>query len=225
MSGADPHASGALLRAGAGHGAARGLVLLHGRGASARDILGLGQAVADDATAMVAPEAAGSSWWPVSFLAPMAQLQPWLDSALAAVDRAVAALEADGLTRDRIALAGFSQGACLALDHAARRGGPWRAVLGLSGGLVGTADAGGARAQALYGHAPKRFDYGARLDGVPVLLACHNADPHIPEARVTETAQVLRDMGATVDLRLHGGAGHGLGPGDVEAARALLGAG
>lgn len=216
-----PHAAGALVRAGAA-APTHGLVLAHGRGASARDILGLGAAVAPEGTALIAPEAAGHSWWPVSFLAPMAQLQPWLDSALAAMDRAVGALTAEGLPTERIALAGFSQGACLALEYAARRGGPWRGVIALSGGLVGTADAGGAPDAALYGHAPKRMDQAGRLDGVPVLLACHDHDPHIPAARVRKTAQVLGDLGAAVHMRLHPGASHGPGPGDLEAARALL---
>ncbi|MCC5985106.1 MAG: dienelactone hydrolase family protein [Rhodobacteraceae bacterium] len=221
-----PHAKAALVRAGAqGAGAGAptgGLVLAHGRGASAGDILALGVAVAPPGTALIAPEAAGHSWWPVSFLAPMAELQPWLDSALEAMDRAVGALTAEGLPPERIALAGFSQGACLALEYAARRGGPWRGVIALSGGLMGTADTGGAPEPGLYGHAPKRMEQAGRLDGVPVLLACHDRDPHIPAARVRETARVLSGLGAAVDMRLHAGAGHGTGPGDLEAARALL---
>ena len=215
----DPHAGAALIRLGAGP---RGLVLAHGRGASARDLLGLGQAIAPADTAMIAPEATGNSWWPVSFLAPMAQLQPWLDSALAAMDRAVGALRAEGLAQSQIALAGFSQGACLALEYAARMGGPWAGVVALSGGLVGQADDGTAPDPELYGHAPKRLEYATRLEGVPVLLACHDRDPHIPAARVRASAQTLEAMGARVETRLHQGAGHGPAPGDLEAAQALL---
>lgn len=202
--------------------ARHGLVLVHGRGGTAQDILALGRAIAPENTAMIAPKAPQNSWWPVSFLAPMARLQPWLDQALAAMDQAVATLEAEGLARSRIALAGFSQGACLALEYAARRGGPWHGVIALSGGLVGTADAGGAADPELYGHFPKRFDHDARLDAVRVLIACHEHDPHIPRARVMQSAQVLRAAGARLELRLHPGAGHGPGPGDLDAARALL---
>ncbi len=216
-----PHAAAPQIRLGAG-APGLGLVLAHGRGASARDILGLGQAIAPEGTAMIAPEAAGNSWWPVSFLAPMAQLQPWLDSALDALERAVAALQAEGLAQDRIALAGFSQGACLALEYAARRGGRWHAVIALSGGLVGTADDVGASDPALYGYAGKQLDYTSRLDEVPVLMACHDRDPHIPRARLEDSARVLQGLGASVDLRVHPGAGHGAGPGDLEAAQALL---
>jgi phospholipase/carboxylesterase len=218
-----PHADGRLLQAGVTpHVARAGLVLVHGRGGSAEDILGLHAALKLDDIAVAAPEAAGNSWWPVSFLAPMEQLAPWLDSALAAVDRAVMALEAGGLPRDRIVLCGFSQGACLALEHAARRGGPLAAVAALSGGLVGTADAPGGAEAVLYGYRPKTFGYRMRLDGVPAYLACHRADPHIPLARVEQTATVLREMGALVDASIHPGAGHGITAADLAAVRRLL---
>jgi phospholipase/carboxylesterase len=219
----DPHAGAALARAGAAPEAATlGLVCVHGRGGSAADILGLADLAGRADIAAVAPEARGNSWWPTSFLEPMAALEPWLTSALAAVDRAVAALEAHGLPRARIALAGFSQGACLALEYAARSGGPWRAVIGLSGGLVGTADAPGGPAADLYGRAPKVFAYPARLDGVPVWLGCHEADPHIPARRVRETVAQLSGMGAQVEMALHPGAGHGVTRADAEAVRRLL---
>jgi phospholipase/carboxylesterase len=90
------------------------------------------------------------------------------------------------LSRDRIALAGFSQGGCLALEYAARRGG-LTAVFGLSAGLVGTGDADGPATDALYGFGPKAFDYAARLDGVPVEITVHERDPHIPLARAQES--------------------------------------
>lgn len=219
----DPHAQSAILRAGP-KDAARGLVMLHGRGATAADIAGLAQQLAPKDTAIAAPQAAGQSWWPVSFLAPDADLSPWLVSALLAVDRAVDGLLAQGLTRDRIGLAGFSQGACLTLEYAARRGGGWHSVLALSGGLIGTGDAPGDGAtdqSALYGHGDKVFDYAARLDGVPVLLTCHAGDPHIPAARVRRTRQVLAQMGADVTAHLHPGAPHGMGPGDAQAVATL----
>lgn len=221
MNRADPHADAHILRAGP-QGAARGLVLIHGRGAQASDIAGLAAQFAPRDTAVAAPQAAGNSWWPVSFLAPDAMLAPWVASAMGAVDRAVAALRAAGLPQDRIGLAGFSQGACLALEYAARRGGRWHSVLALSGGLAGTSDAGDPAPQdALYGHRDKVFDYATRLDGVPVLLACHDRDPHIPAARVRRSADVLSALGADVTTRLHPGAQHGMGPGDGAAVKTL----
>ena len=222
LSATDPHGGGQLHHAGAAvPGAGLGLVLLHGRGGSAADILGLAGLLRRPDTAALAPEALGHSWWPVSFLAPMAQLDPWLNSALAAVDRAVAAFDAAGLPRQRLILGGFSQGACLALEWAARRGGPLGGVVGFSGGLVGTADAPGGGDPQLYGHPPKAMDQTGRLDGVPVWLGCHEADPHIPRARVEETERVLTALGADVTCRLYPGAGHGLTQADVAALRRM----
>ncbi len=220
---ADPHSGAPTLRAGAPAGSARlGLVLLHGRGGGAEDMLELGAAMGRDDIAVIAPQAADRSWWPVSFLDPTAALQPWLDSALRRVGEATAMLHDEGLDPGRIAVGGFSQGACLALEHVARTGAPLHAVVALSGGLVGTGDAAGEASAQLYGRRDKRFDYSARLDGVRALLACHDQDPHIPAARVRRSAQVLTAMGAQVDLRLHRGASHGLATGDLEAMRALL---
>ncbi len=222
---ADPHAGAVLHRIGAAPGAASiGLVLLHGRGGTAADILGLLRLLKRADIAAFAPEAAGNSWWPVSFLAPMPALDPWLGSALAAVDRAVSAAEAEGIARDRLLIGGFSQGACLALEWAARRGGPLAGVLGFSGGLIGTADAPGGADPALHGHAPKRMDQDGRLGGVPVWLGCHAADPHIPAARVAETAGRLAGLGARVERVEHPGAGHGLTPADVAALRRMAAA-
>lgn len=220
---ADPHAAAPLRLAGApAAGAALGLVAAHGRGGSAEDVLGLIRLAERDDVAAVAPQAAGNSWWPVSFLEPMAALEPWLSSALAAVGRAVSTLEAQGLPRARIALAGFSQGACLALEYAARTGGPWQSVIALSGGLVGTADAPGPAGPSLYGRRPKAFDYANRLDGVPVWLGCHAEDPHIPRQRVEDSAARLTALGARVEMQLHPGAGHAVTRSDAEALRRLL---
>ena len=173
----------------------------------------------------MAPEAAGSSWWPQSFLAPITANEPWLSSGLTSVGRVAEDLERQGFGRERTVLLGFSQGACLALEYAARSGGAFCAVVGLSGGLVGTADADdGPHRDDLHGYAGKRFDYGhaARLDGVPVLLGCHERDPHIPLARVRETEAVFRALGADVATRIHPGAGHGVVEEEVRLVRGLL---
>lgn len=226
MSAGDPHGAAPILRAGPRGTAARGgLVLLHGRGGTAVDIAGLAGMIGAGDMAIAAPQAAGQSWWPTSFLAPLDALEPWLTSALGAVARAIATLEAEGIARGDIVLAGFSQGACLALEAAARGGGSLRAVLGFSGGLVGTAEVPGAAPEpALYGHRAKSLDYGsARLDGVPAYLGCHAQDPHIPAARIQDSAAALRALGAEVTFRLHPGAGHGLTEHDLAAARTILG--
>lgn len=220
----DAEAPVTLVSAGAAPGRARtGLVLLHGRGASAAGILDLGAALGLPDVALVAPEAPGRSWWPTSFLAPTAQMAPFVERGLAAVEAAIATLTDAGLPRDRIALAGFSQGGCLALEHAARRGG-LRAVFGLSAGLVGTADAPGPATGALFGHGPKRLDYDTRLAGMPVLIAVHERDPHIPLARAQDSAETFRGLGAEVTLQVSPGAGHSVTAEGVAAMRAVLNA-
>jgi phospholipase/carboxylesterase len=198
-----------------------GLVLIHGRGASAEGILDLGHALGLPDVALIAPQAPGMSWWPTSFLAPTAQMEPFVERGLAVVDAAVDALVEEGLSPDRIALAGFSQGGCLALEYAARRGG-LAAVFGLSAGLVGTGDAEGAVSEALYGFGPKAFDYGTRLDGVPVEIAVHERDPHIPLARAEESAAVFEALGAEARLTVTPGAGHGIGADAVARMRGHL---
>ncbi|MGF1446994.1 MAG: alpha/beta hydrolase [Pikeienuella sp.] len=201
--------------------AARAVVLLHGRGGGASDILRLGAAVAPAETALFAPEAPGRSWWPTSFLAPMPTLALYLAAALDAVDRTLAAAWDEGHRREQVLLVGFSQGACLALEYAARRGEGLGGLAGLSGGLIGTADAPGDPRPDLYGFTPKRFDYEGRLDGLPVYLSCHAEDPHIPRIRVAETAQRLQALGASIDTVIHPGPGHGITAADLTALRAL----
>ncbi|MBM2575349.1 dienelactone hydrolase family protein [Jannaschia sp. Os4] len=205
----------ALYRAGDG-AAPRGLVLIHGRGDSARGIAGLAAPLGVVDRRIALPEAEGNSWWPTSFLAPAAQMAPWVARGLDAVDAAVDAL---GLPRGDVAVAGFSQGACLALEWAARRGAGVGGVIAFSGGLVGTSDAPGE----IYGHGEKAFDYATDLSGVPVLVTCHERDPHIPLARTERSVEVLRALGAEARLIAHPGAGHQPMADGIAVAREMLG--
>ncbi|MCU0827118.1 MAG: phospholipase [Tabrizicola sp.] len=211
-----------MRRAGPATGAHAGIVLAHGRGGSAEDILGLLAHVGLPDVAALAPEAAGRSWWPTSFLAPQAVIGPHADRAVAAMTAAVAQLEAEGIPRSAIWLGGFSQGACLALEAFARAGEGLAGVIAMSGGLVGTGDAGTTPDPALYGHAAKRFDYPGRRDGAKVWLSVHESDPHIPLARVHESAAVLAALGAEVTTEIYPGQGHAVMRPDLEAVRFLL---
>ncbi|MEX3016603.1 alpha/beta hydrolase [Gymnodinialimonas hymeniacidonis] len=195
-----------------------GLVLVHGRGGSAADILGLGEALGLPDIALAAPQAPGHSWWPTSFLAPTAQMEPFVQSGLATVE---AAIEALALPRSQIALAGFSQGGCLALEFAARNG-DLMATFGLSAGLVGTSDSDESATEALYGHRPKRFDYTTDLSQTPVHISVHEQDPHIPLARAQASVEIFRALGAETNLVTAPGAGHGILQEDVIALRAAL---
>lgn len=201
--------------------AAFGLVLVHGRGAGARDIMGLGEALALPDLAFIAPEAAGLSWWPTSFLAPAAQMVPYVDAGLAQVDEAVKALEDGGLPRNRIGVLGFSQGACQALEYLARHGEGLGFGIALSGGLVGKGDTGAAD-PALYGHADKVLDYATDLSGNSIYMSCHEQDPHIPLKRFSDSAKVMEGLGANVTARTKPGQGHGIDEADVAAIRKLL---
>ncbi|MDG4647197.1 dienelactone hydrolase family protein [Roseibacterium sp. SDUM158017] len=212
----------AISLAGADPARARaGLVLVHGRGATADGILDLGHALGLPDLALVAPQAPGMTWWPTSFLAPTAQMEPFVDRGMAAIDTAIAMLVDKGVPSDGIALAGFSQGGCLALEYAARRGG-LAAVFGLSAGLVGTGDADGGPQEALYGFGPKAFDYATRLDGTPVEITVHERDPHIPLKRAEDSEAVFARLGARARLTVTPGAGHGIGPEAVAAMRGHL---
>ena len=221
-----PHDSQPLATAGAPLDEAPGaVVLVHGRGDSARGILGLAAALGRPDLAYLAPQAAGGAWYPRSFLAPLEANEPGLSSGVRAVMRAVAQAEAAGIDRAHLVLGGFSQGACLATEAAARNAGRWGGVFALSGGLIGTGP-GPAGAPPLFGMGgafdDKSFDYDGRMDGTPVFVGCSDVDPHIPLARVERTADVLRRLGADVDLRVYRGFGHAVNADEIEAVRALL---
>ncbi|XWN33587.1 MAG: phospholipase [Devosia sp.] len=217
----DPHGTGRLVRSGPTPATARrAMILVHGRGSSADQMVDLLSSIGVPDVAAFAPEAAHNSWWPTSFLAPMADLGLWLTSALDAVDRAVEAALGEGFTADQLIFLGFSQGGCLALEAAARRGGPLAGIVGLSAGLVGTAD--DPDAPIIRGYPGKSFDYTARLDGVSAYVSCHTEDPHIPLERVCESEATLKAIGAVTEVRIKPGAGHGIDERDVAAVRSLL---
>jgi predicted esterase len=184
------------------------LILIHGRGGSAHDILSLYDELRIDGLAAVAPQAAGNSWYPQSFLAPLEANQPFLDSALNNVESIVNDLISRGVSAERIALLGFSQGACLASEYVARHPRRYGAVMALTGGLIGPP--GTAR------------NYPGTFDGAPVFLGSSDPDPHVPFARVRETETVLTHMGAKVELRRYPGMPHTISGDELNACRALL---
>lgn len=184
------------------------LVLVHGRGGTAEDILSLYDEFGLPNLAGLAPQAAGSTWYPYSFLAPLESNQPYLDSGLKRLENIVAELIVRGMPGDRIALLGFSQGACLTLEFVARHPRRYGAVMGLTGGLIGPP--GTPRA------------YPGSLAGTPVFLGTSDPDPHVPFARVRETESVLRDMGAEVELRRYPGMPHTIHRDEIDACRSLL---
>jgi phospholipase/carboxylesterase len=205
----DAHAGQPILTAGpAPEHAAATLICVHGRGASATGILSLHSDLGLDNLAALAPQAAGHTWYPYPFLAPMQQNQPYLDSALRRLETIVSDLLARGLTSPRIALLGFSQGACLASEFIARHPRRYGAVMVLTGGLIGPPDT------------PR--NYAGSLDGTPVFLGANDPDPHVPFERVRETEAVLKRMGAEVEVRRYPGLPHAVNEDEIDACRTLL---
>jgi predicted esterase len=205
----DPHRGQPILRRGPDPASAeRTVILVHGRGASAADILSLAAEFRLPHVAYVAPEAAGHTWYPYSFLAPMSDNEPFLSSALGVLEHIIRDLWQQQVGPERIALLGFSQGACLSLEYAARHARRYAAVAGLSGGLIGPPGT------------PR--EYAGTMDGTPVLLGCSDVDPHIPLERVHETADVFRRLGAVVDERIYPGMGHMVNRDEIDAVKALL---
>jgi len=186
------------------------MIVVHGRGASAEDILALTDEFEPNDIAYIAPQAAGSTWYPYSFLAPIAQNEPGISSALGVISRLIDGLNHGGVDSNRIGLLGFSQGACLALEFAARHAMRYAAVVGLSGGLIGPPGT------------PR--DYAGSFDGTSVFLGCSDVDAHIPLDRVNETADVFRRMHAQVDERIYPRMGHTVNSDEIAAINAILGA-
>lgn len=205
-----PHGSQPILTAGAPLAQAKAAaVLVHGRGASARDILTLVPEIGQPGVAYLAPQAAGNTWYPYGFMSPMEQNEPFLSSALRRLEEVLAQAAAAGHPPERTVLLGFSQGACLAAEFAARHARRYGAVAGLSGGLIGPDGT------------PR--DYPGSLAGTPVFLGCSDVDFHIPKERVQETAGVFQRLGADVTLRLYPNMGHTVNEDEVEVVRGMLG--
>jgi predicted esterase len=213
---AHPHRDSPLLRQGSDlENAHSALLLLHGRGASAQDILGLAQSFALPADMIVlAPQARGNIWYPQRLTAPVEFNEPYLSSALKRIDEVVETLAPAGIPPERVILGGFSQGASLAIEFVLRRQRPWGGLLAFSGGYIW----------------PNGQPRGAEtcpagcLAGMPVFLGCSDVDPFIPLERFEETAALLQAMGAQVNRQLYPDMGHTILPAEIDAAQPIISA-
>jgi phospholipase/carboxylesterase len=185
------------------------MVLLHGRGASASDILSLADEFGNTDVAYLAPQAAGCTWYPNRFSAPVDSNEPWLSSALGAVAYALSLVAMAGIAAERTLLLGFSQGACLALEYVARNPKPYGGVIGLSGALIENGD--------------ERRLYSGTLERTPVFLGCSTTDPHVPRERVERSAEVLRGLGAEVTLRLYPNLDHSVNLDEIQVIKGMIG--
>ena len=184
------------------------ILMLHGRGATAEDILALSAELQQPGFAYLAPQAAGYSWYPNSFLAPIESNEPGLSSGLAVIASLLAKLAQAGIPPERTILLGFSQGACLSLEFAARNARRYGGLAGLSGSLIGPDGT------------PR--DYPGSLSGTPVFLGCSDTDFHIPKERVEFSAEVLRKLGGNVTVRLYPRMGHTVNHDEVRFVQAMM---
>jgi phospholipase/carboxylesterase len=183
------------------------MILTHGRGATAEDIMTIAAELRHPGFAYFAPQAAGNAWYPNPFTAPLESNEPYLSSALGVLERLLARVEAS-VPAERVILLGFSQGACLTLEFAARHARRYGGVIGLSGGLIGPDGT------------PR--DYPGDFAGMPVFLGCSDVDPHIQKHRVLEAADVFKRMGARVMARLYPGMGHTVNQDEIAAVREIV---
>jgi phospholipase/carboxylesterase len=184
------------------------LVLLHGRGATAQNILSLASEFSLTDMAIVAPQATNNSWYPYSFLSPVADNQPALDSALEVIGHAVDEIIAAGIAPANIYFAGFSQGACLTLEYVARNAQRYGGAVAFTGGLIG-----------------KELDltnYKGDFADTPILLSTGNPDPHVPITRVEESAAILKGLGAQVTVKVFEGRPHTIIQQEIELANQLI---
>ncbi len=206
-----PHRGQPLLTDGAPLNVARAaMVLAHGRGATAADILAVAAELKRPDVAYLAPQAANNAWYPNRFTEPLASNEPWLSSAFSVLAHMLARVAEAGIPAGRTLLLGFSQGACLSLEFAARHARRYGGIIALSGGLIGPDDT------------PR--EYPGSLSGAPVFLGCSDIDPHIPKARVEHTADVLQRLGADVTMRLYPGMGHTVNLDEIRFIRGMLAA-
>lgn len=188
--------------------ASKALVLLHGRGGSAEDILSLASHLNIEDYALLAPQASNNTWYPYSFLAPPQQNEPGLSSALKVLNEIVADIKAGGIPSESIYFVGFSQGACLALEFSAQNAEKFGGITAFTGGLIG---------DQLH---PE--NYNGDFEGTPVFIGTGNPDPHVPVERVRETAKILEQMNASVTVKVYDNRPHTISQDEIQTANKLI---
>jgi phospholipase/carboxylesterase len=188
--------------------AKKALIMLHGRGGSANDILGLAADLHLSGFAIIAPEATSQSWYPYSFLSPPSLNEPWLSSSLDLLEEITADLNAKGIVSENMYFLGFSQGACLTLEYVARNAQKYGGVVAFTGGLIG---------DRIY-----KENYTGNFSGTPVLLASGDPDQHVPTERVGASAVVISGMGASVTKIIYPNLGHTISAEEIILANKIV---
>ena len=186
----------------------KAMILLHGRGASAASILSLQDYLHLEGFALLAPEATNHTWYPYSFLAPVEQNEPWLSSALELVAGLVEDCKAVGIDESQIHLLGFSQGACLTLEFAARNATRFGSVTAFTGGLIG--------------EKINRENYSGAFNETRVFIGCSDRDMYVPVERVYASTNILTEMGAKVIEKIYPGMGHTINEDEINIVNNIL---
>jgi phospholipase/carboxylesterase len=208
---AGPHQGRPVVYAGAPlHEARAAMIMLHGRGGMAADILTVAEQLGQPGFSFVAPEAAGNVWYPLTYSAPLAANEPYLSSALLAVEEVVQRIDQAGVPPERLILLGFSQGACIALELAARHPRRYGGVAALSGALIGPLDT------------PR--DYRGSLAGTPIFLGCGDQDEHFSTETIDHAAEVMRRLAGDVTERIYPNMGHVIHQDELEFVRGMMSA-
>lgn len=188
--------------------ASRVLVMLHGRGATAQDILSLADYLNVEDYSKLAPQATNHTWYPLSFLATPSQNEPWLSSAMDLLTEVVYDINDAGIADDKIYFLGFSQGACLTLEFVTRNARKWGGAVAFTGGLIG---------DKIY-----HENYKGDFKETPVYIGTSDPDPHVPVERVNETTQILTAMNARITTDVFPGMGHTVSEKEIEQANKLV---
>jgi phospholipase/carboxylesterase len=188
--------------------AKKAIILLHGRGASAQDILNLGSHLNTQDFALLAPQATDHTWYPYSFLAPRKENEPWLSSALSILEELVKEVKEIGISSENIYFAGFSQGACLCLEFVARNAEKFGGIAAFTGGLIG---------EELN---PK--DYHGDFENCPIFISTGDPDPHVPVERVQESVSILKNHHARVELKIYPNRPHTITTEEIELANKFV---
>lgn len=184
--------------------AEKALILVHGRGGTAQDILQLAQFFQISDFSFLAPQATNNTWYPLSFLALPQQNEPWLTSALDTLEDTVNTITGQGIDTENIYFLGFSQGACLSLEFVARTATRLGGVMAFTGGLIG---------DKIY-----EENYSGDFNGTPIFLSTGTPDPHIPLQRVHDSARVLKNLNAEVELQIYPDRPHTISQDEIDKA-------
>ena len=188
--------------------AKKALIMIHGRGADANDILGLSKYLAVSDFALLAPEATNNTWYPQSFLAPKSLNEPWLSSALDLINATVNDIVTAGIPKSSIYFLGFSQGACLTLEYVTRNATRYGGIVAYTGGLIGDKI--------------DRAVYSGNFENTPVFIGTSNPDPHVPVERVYATANILTEMSASLTTKVYENMGHTINNDEILQANNLV---